>query len=135
MNEGLKKFEELLKSDATFQKKLKNAVESYTGEQTEQAVFEAVLVPLAKEYGISATFEEFKEYVAIISTEDRELNEDEVSQIAGGTKGIGMGTTACLGIGVGVGGSYIDSTSVCAIVGFGSGADACVGEGQGAAAF
>lgn len=135
MNEELKKFEELLKTDSVFQEKLKTAMESYTGEQTEQAVFGGVLVPLAKEYGISATFEEFKEYVADISTEDRELSEDEVNQVAGGTKGIGIGTTACLGIGVGLGGNYGSSTSVCAIVGMGGGADACVGEGQGVAAF
>jgi len=135
MNDGLKKFEELLKTDTTFQEKLKAAMENYTGEQTDEEVFDGVLIPIAKEYGISASFEEFKEYVANISTEDRELSEDEVNQVAGGTKGIGFGTTACLGIGVGLGGSYSDDTSVCAVVGIGSGADACAGEGQSASAF
>ena len=124
-----------MKTDAAFQEKLKAAMESYTGEQSEEAVFEAVLVSLAKQYGISASFEEYKEYVANISTEDRELSQDEVDQLAGGTKGIGIGSTACLGIGVGLGGNYASSTSVCAIVSIGSGADACVVEGQSAAAF
>jgi len=35
MNEGLKKFEVLLKTDTAFQEKLKTAMENYTGEQTE----------------------------------------------------------------------------------------------------
>lgn len=49
MNQELKKFEELFKTDAGFQEKLKAAMYTYAGEQTEQAVFEAVLVPLAAE--------------------------------------------------------------------------------------
>ena len=48
MNEGIKKFEELQRTDETFQAKLKAAVESYTGENTEEAVFNGVLVPVAK---------------------------------------------------------------------------------------
>ena len=48
MNEGLKKMEELLRTDTAFQEKLKAAMESYTGEQKEEAVFNAILVPLQK---------------------------------------------------------------------------------------
>jgi len=125
MNEGLKKFEELMKTDTAFQEKLKVAAESYTGEQTEQAVFEAVLVPLAKEYGISASFEKFMEYVNSIPNEDRELSEDEVSQIAGGTKGFGSNFCYAIGFGGGsAGGSF------CLVVGGGKGTGSCYGEGH-----
>ena len=48
MNEGIRKFVELQRTDETFQAKLKAAVESYTGENSEEAVFNGVLVPVAK---------------------------------------------------------------------------------------
>ena len=132
MNEGLKKFEELMKTDAAFQEKLKAAMESYTGEQTEEAVFDAVLVPLAKEYGISASFEEYKEYANHISGEDRELNEDEVNQVAGGGKGGGFGLSACAIIGIGAGGAGSESGGACAVIGAGYGKTDCmlIGESE-----
>jgi len=123
MNEGLKKFEELLKTDAAFQGKMKAAMENYTGERTEQAVFEAVLVPLAQEYGIAASFEEYKEYINHISSEDRELSEDEIDQVAGGKVSAG-GLVAMFcntfGFGIGAGGGS-DGGGACAGVGFGGG--------------
>jgi len=126
MNEGLKKFEELMKTDTAFQEKLKAAMESYTGEQTEEAIFESVLTPLAKEYGIFASFEEFKEYVSNISNEDRELCEDEVNQVAGGGKGGGFGITACAIIGIGAGGGAgSESGGACAVIGAGYGRTEC----------
>ena len=72
-----KKFIELMHTDETFQSKLKDALSSYTGEQTPEAVFNNVLSPLAKEYGISISFEE---YIKSIS----ELSDDELDQVAGG---------------------------------------------------
>jgi len=129
MNEGLKKFEELMKNDVAFQEKLKTAMESYTGEQTAEAIFEDVLVPLAKEYGISASFEEFKEYVASVSNGDRELSENEVNQVAGGKTG-GFGIVGCAMIGVGLGGGGGDGTyGGCIAIGGGVGANACGGPG------
>lgn len=124
MNEGLKKFEELLKTDAAFQEKLKAAMENYKGEKTEQAVFEDVLLPLAKEYGITATLAEVKEYINNVSGEDRELSEDEVNQVAGGGKD--FGATACLGWGIGLGDS---GSGTCVVLGAGDGAGACAGSG------
>ena len=123
MNEGLKKFEELMKTDTAFQEKLKAVMENYTGERTEQAVFEGVLLPLAKEYGITATLEEVKEYINNVSGQDRELSEDEVNQVAGGKD---FGATACLGWGVGFGDS---GSGKCVVLGAGDGAGACAGEG------
>jgi hypothetical protein len=40
---------------------------AYTGEKDEKAVFDNVLVPLAGEYGLSATYEEFKEFADALS--------------------------------------------------------------------
>jgi len=128
MNEGLRKFDELLKTDAAFQEKLKAAVESYTGEKTEEAVFEAVLVPLAKEYGITASFEEYKEYVSGISNDDRELSEDEINQVAGGSKGAGLGFSLCYGWGLGIGSA---DGSKCLGVGAGGETGICAGAGVG----
>ena len=48
-------FADLITATA-FQEKLKSAVESYTGKKTEEAVFETILVPLAKEYGVSQIY-------------------------------------------------------------------------------
>jgi len=126
MNEGFRKFEELLKNDTAFQEKLKSAVESYKGEQTEEAVFEGVLVPVAKEYGIAASFEEFKEYTDHLTNADRELSEDEVNQVAGGGKGGGFGLTACAVIGIGAGaGAGSESGGACAVIGAGYGKTEC----------
>jgi len=79
MSEGIKKFEELMKTDEVFKEKLKKAMDSYDGEKTQEAIFDAVLTPLAEEYGISATIEELKQY-----SECQELSEDEMNQVAGG---------------------------------------------------
>lgn len=125
MNEGLKRFEELVKTDTAFQEKLKVAMESYSGEQTEEAVFETVLVPLAQEYGIAASYEEYLEYMKNISNQDRKLSEDEVSQIAGGTKGFGSNFCYAIGFGGGsAGGSF------CLVIGGGKGTGSCYGEGH-----
>jgi len=131
MNEGLKKMEELLRTDTAFQEKLKAAMESYTGEQKEEAVFNAILVPLAKEYGISASFDEFKEYIQNVLNEDRELSDDEVNQVAGGTKGGGLGIGNCIGVGIGAGGGAGESgCGICAGLGIGSGDYQCAGSGS-----
>jgi len=130
MNEGLRKFEELMKTDKDFQEKLKASMERYTGEETEQAVFEGVLVPLAKEYGITASFEEFQAYMNQIAGEDRELSEEEVDQVAGGKNG-GFGSSVCMGIGAGLGGgSGSEGCGGCALIGGGMGHYECFGEGD-----
>ena len=135
MNEGLAKFQNLLFTDEDFQQKLKTAAEAYNGEQTEEAVFENILVPLAAEYDISATYEEFKEYIAGLNA--MSMDESELKQISGGGKG--GGATACFIFGVGFGGgseNYWDAKpdekkyGGCFGIGAGSGAGACWGEGN-----
>ena len=97
-------------TDDEFRKKLQSATEAYKGEQTEEAIFNNVLVPIAGEYGVTATFEEFKEYMS--SLEDGEMNKDELKMVAGGSKGCGV--LYCIYAGLGVGGT---SNGGCLVVG------------------
>ena len=129
MNEGLEKFKELLLTDEAFQEKLKTAVENYDGEKTEEAIFHGVIEPVAAEYGITATFDEYKEYMN--SLNDEELSKDELTQIAGGKlEGIGLGYQSCrvVGLGVQIGGSE-GGGGVCTLLGYGWGDTVCCGEG------
>lgn len=123
-NADLLKFKELLNSDAEFQEKLRKAAEEYTGEQDEKAVFENLLSPLAQEYGLSATYEEFKEYIDGFSGgAEGELSEDELEQVAGG-KDSGFGFCILLGGGdmFGAGHGY-----ACEVIGMSS---VCIGNGK-----
>ena len=122
--EDLNKFRELLISDADFQTKFRKAAEEYTGEQNEKAVFDNLLMPLAEEYGLSASFEEFSEYMRALSSGPAgELSEDELAQVAGGK---GSGGFLCGGIGVGLGRTN-ETGDYCVVGGVGLGA--CVVEG------
>lgn len=126
MNAGIRKFRELLLTDEAFQQKLKAATEAYTGEQTEEAVFNDVLAPLAAEYGITATYEEFHDYIL----GDQEMDQEELTQVAGGKSG-GLGGQFCFGLGLGAGGGGGDGTGgACAIIGGGWGIYKCAGSGE-----
>ena len=129
MTEGIKRFEELLKTDEEFQKKLQDAVAAYTGENTEEAVFDNVIVPFAAEYNISATFDEMKAYIDEMNA--REMDPDELAQVAGGTgKGGGIVATGCFYVGGGLGaGGGSESGAVCVGLGFGWGKTQCFGSG------
>lgn len=95
-----KKFAELMRTDESFQAKLKAAVETYSGEKTEESVFNDVLLPVAKEYDISVSYEEFKEYMSNLANTDEIMDKDELTQIVGG-KGGGLGGGYCKYVGVG----------------------------------
>ncbi len=130
MNEGIKKFADLMDKDPVFLEKLKAAVESYTGEQTVEGIYTNVLAPLAEEYGISVSLEEF---TAFVSPEDDEVMDDsEVAQISGGTsKGFGFGVSECAMIGLGAGGGAgKKSGGACVLVGAGYGKISCIAEGD-----
>ena len=129
MNEWFWKFRELLLTDEEFRAKLNAAMEAYEGDQTEEAIFNNVLVPLAAEYGISATFEEYKAFIDGLREE--KMSEDELEQVAGGAgKGAGAGLAACLGPGVGVGGGGGSGAGVgCIVYGVGWGQMDCIGTG------
>ena len=94
MNDGFNKMKELLLSDEEFRGKLKAAYEAYKGDQTDESVFNEVLVPLAAEYGITATYDEYKEYIRSVP-DDEELSPEELDQVAGGDKMKGFGGAVC----------------------------------------
>ena len=125
------KFRELMFTDADFQEKLKKASKAYTGDKSEKAVFDNVLIPLAKEYVLSAAFEEFKEYIGTFTDgAEGELSEDELSQVAGGK---GFGASACSTAGIGIG--YASKNGIsggCLLFGYGTGFVACAGVGDSA---
>jgi len=129
MNEGIKKFEELMRSDKSFQTKLKAAVETYSGEKTEEAVFNGLLLPVAKEYDISVSYEEYKDYISNLENTDGIMDKDELIQIVGG-KGGGFGGGYCRYVGVGAGGAGGDGEGFgCVVLGFGK-TYGCMGEGE-----
>ena len=130
MNEGLKKFKELLLTDQVFQQKLKAAAESYDGEQTEEAVFNNVLIPLASEYGISASYDEYKEFIT--NPDNLAMSDEELVQVAGGySKGGGTGGGICAAVGFGVGGAANEEAgTVCLWIGLGWGNTSCFGVGN-----
>lgn len=129
------RFRELLNADTEFQEKLMKAADAYTGEQNEKAVFEGLLLPLAQEYGLTATYDEFREYVSAFTAKvDSELSEDELAQIAGG-KGGGLGVNVCVivGVGIGGGGGIEDNNfgyGACILIGAGLGKYSCAGSGE-----
>ena len=127
MNEGIEKFRKLLLTDEDFRSKLKDAMEAYTGEKTEEAVFQNVVIPFAASYGITATYDEFKDYLEHLNSEDTEMDKDEIAQVAGG-KHYGLGTELCYYIGMGVGGT---SDGVCIGIGGSDGAqwEVCMVQG------
>ena len=129
MNEGMEKFRKLLLTDEDFRNKLKEAVESYNGEKTEEAVFNNVVVPLAAQYDITATYEEFQSYQEHLANADTELNQDEVAQIAGGKDIWGAGSEVCYYVGAGCGGT---SHGACFLVGGTDGAriETCIIRGD-----
>ena len=77
MTEGIKKFAELMNTDEAFRAKLNATTQSYKGEMTPEAVYNDVLSPLAKEYDISVSLEEFKEFISSQGN-DESLSLDEL---------------------------------------------------------
>ena len=131
MNQDFQKFIDLLQTDTELQEKMKAASENYTGEQTQEALFQNLVIPAAEEAGFQFTWDDFLEYVEQEKEELRGLELDEMDQVAGGFDGVGV--TACIGPGIGLGGSVVDKrvrlAGGCLGVGFGYGANACAGEG------
>ncbi len=63
-----------------------------------------MLLPVAKEYGISVSYEEVKDYIGNLASTDEIMDKDELKQIAGG-KGDGLGAGYCKYVGIGGGGA------------------------------
>jgi len=109
-----KKFEELLRSDEALQEKLRAAAEAYTGDASdEQAVFEAVVAPLAEEAGLPFTYEEAQKLAS--GSEGPSLDDLDAAAGGGGCFIFGggdgkescgsdrFGATACMSGGPGIG--------------------------------
>lgn len=119
--ENVAKFAEMLKTDETLMAKLSDAVAAYMDKhpgdtENEQAVFDAVVAPMAAEAGLPITYDEAKSVLA--DDEDHQLDLDELDAAAGGSGGClsigfstkpqaecGKGGFACAYIGIGVVGS------------------------------
>lgn len=127
MKKDFEKLMELVKTDEGFQKKLEQTCVAYDGEKTEEAVFNNVLIPLAKEAGLSISFDDLKQCV-------QELNTDEMSQVAGGEGGPGLGIVGCSSLGFGIGGVGKGNPDPdapgcfggCIVVGYGQGVSGCI---------
>lgn len=133
MHGGIRQFVDLLNENETFRDKLKTMLEQYDGEQTEEAVFDNVLLPLGQEYGISATYEDFRAFLDEFN--EREMSDVEIAQIAGGGAK-GFGANLCVAFGIGGGATKIEGSTqggggFCIGVGLGSGFQSCVTKGIG----
>ena len=100
-NANLIKFRDLLASDAEFQEKFRKAAEAYDGPKDEKSVFEKLILPLAEEHGLSATYEEFSDYIDSFRGTEGELSDDELEQVAGGKSRDKTGIGFCLIVGAG----------------------------------
>ena len=86
--ENAKKCMELMKTDCELQKKVKAAMDAYTGDKTDaKTVFDNVLAPISKEIGYECSYEDVESLVQ--PSGDEELSEDEVAMVAGGKGGDG----------------------------------------------
>ena len=113
--ENAKKFMELLNKDEELQKKVKAATEAYTGDKTdEEAVFGAVLSPIAKDAGYEFSFEDMVEIAK--SSGQGEISDDEAAAVAGGD-------TYCflVGAGQGAGRNEDGHCGACKFLGLGIG--------------
>lgn len=121
MSAELQKFWDMLNADESLQQKMADAVRNYSGEQTDRAVFEGVVVPLAKEQGITISVDD---YISAV----QELSQDEMAQVGGGAApAVGGGFFGCYGLGGGVGsGGGYGSGGLCLIVGYGIGSTVCM---------
>lgn len=140
MADDFMKFLELVRQDETIRKKLEEAGKNYTGDQTEEKVFESIIAPIARDAGMTFTLDDMKQSV-------RELSPDEMEQVGGGAgkktsigrrndngpapNGSGFGGGFCQVIGVGALGAITDQGGVvCLIVGGGwGGENICFEEG------
>jgi len=99
MKEDLKNFIELIKNDESIKIKLEEAGKNYEGEQTEEAAFNSIVVPIAKEAGYDISFDDMKQSI-------QEIDLDEMGQVSGGAKeepAGGLGAILCVGLGIGGG--------------------------------
>ena len=129
MNQDIKKFIELLKTDESLQEQMKAAAEKYEGNQMPEAAFKDLVLSIAQEAGFHFTWEDLQEYVKQEAEKLQELSADEMSQVAGGSSGGGLGACLSAGLGIGFTGEFF-----CLVIGGGEGASICAVKGVGVSA-
>ena len=77
---NVKDFVELLNTDKTYQEKFEVAAKAYKGEITDEAIWEAIIGPLAAEAGYDITFDDYKAYVDGF-TKNNEISLDELDAV------------------------------------------------------
>ncbi len=93
MDNNVKLFLEKIYSDDALRARIKDETNAYTGEKTDEAVWDSIMAPIAKETGYDITLEDYKAYVNEIKASE-ELSEDEMQAVAGGI-------SACFFVGFG----------------------------------
>lgn len=79
--ENVTRFAGLIQTDEALQEKLASAVAAYEGEQTAEAMYEALLEPIAAGVGLPFTYEEAVRFESL----GRELSDVELDGVAGGS--------------------------------------------------
>ena len=83
--ENAKKLMELMTGDEAIQKKITAGVKAFTGDKTDQeALFNAVLAPIAKEAGCECSYADFAAYAE--ESGGGELSDEDVESVAGGKR-------------------------------------------------
>lgn len=148
MSKDVREFAKLVGNDAELQNRIAAAAEQYEGEHTDQAVFQAILDPIAKEQGFDLSWEDLEQYAQELLSNEIELDEDELDQIAAGAQDPnpnkdpnqknergGVGITSCIKVGVGVGTTLHEdgNRTYCIFIGGGktSGIGICLSKGWG----
>ena len=83
MNNSVKLFLGKIHSDEELYARVMEESKAYTGEKTDEAVWDSIMAPIAKETGYDITLEDYKAYVNEIKASE-ELSEDEMQAVAGG---------------------------------------------------
>ena len=123
MNNNVKLFLGKIHSDEALYTKLVETSKNYTGEKTDEAIWDSVIGPLAEETGFDITLDDYKAYVDDVKASS-ELSDDELEQVAGGISFcfiLGFGSKPETGNGSRVTGQE-DGLGACAYVGIGFGA-------------
>jgi len=127
VKKDLEQFLEKMKHDKALQEKLEEKIKAYSGEKAEKAVFDSLLVPMAKEQGCDIAFEDLEALRA-----EMDVSADELAQTAGGDNKSAIDALACSGVGIGFGAGKNWTTGkkeFCFVIGAASGSTFCTGIG------
>ena len=81
MNKNVEKFQQMLSADEDLRNKIQAAADAYNGSKADdRAVFENIILPVARSVGVEFTYEEVREAVV----DGRDLTDDELELVAGG---------------------------------------------------